>query len=389
MSKVALRVYNREIETLIEQGHVDEAVAHCKHILKTFPKHLETYRLLGKAYLEIHRHDDAIDIFQRVLMSVPDDFVSHLGMSIIADERKNLEQAIWHMERAFEAIPSNGGVQAELRRLYGRRDGLEPPKAQLTRGALARMYIRGGQHAQAIQEVKSVLQEEPDRLDLKLLMAQAYFRAGQKVEAIEVCNEILKASPYCFDANRILVEILPGTSLESTLATYKKRLQQLDPYLALVTGSTFDLDSAQDAGVTIERLDWDESLALQAESGWQSDEQPDEQSASQTEQGSDEEAIPGWMKEQGWGPSSGEFQEGPLDFDEPESKPAPGGDLAAAEIPDWLQAMAPSDTEADVPESESESEDADMDWLSGISAASGVGLEASEQAESPAAEWPA
>ena len=99
MSKVALRVYNHEIESLIEQGHVDEAIAHCQHILKTYPKHLETYRLLGKAYLEAHRHNDAADIFQRVLTSVPDDFVSHLGMSIINDEQKNLDQATWHMER--------------------------------------------------------------------------------------------------------------------------------------------------------------------------------------------------------------------------------------------------------------------------------------------------
>lgn len=53
MSKVALRVYNREIETLIDQGHLEEAIAHCQHILKIYPKHLESYRLLGKAYLNL------------------------------------------------------------------------------------------------------------------------------------------------------------------------------------------------------------------------------------------------------------------------------------------------------------------------------------------------
>ncbi len=49
MARVSLRIYNREIEGLIEQGQLDEAIAHCLHILKTYPKHLETYRLLGKA----------------------------------------------------------------------------------------------------------------------------------------------------------------------------------------------------------------------------------------------------------------------------------------------------------------------------------------------------
>ena len=69
MAKVSLRAYNREIEAMIDRNHLDEAIAHCKHILKTFPKHLETYRLLGKAYLEYKRYPDAVDIFSRVSRS--------------------------------------------------------------------------------------------------------------------------------------------------------------------------------------------------------------------------------------------------------------------------------------------------------------------------------
>ena len=41
MAKVALRNYNKEIEQLIEQGGIDEAIGHCRHILKTYPKYLE------------------------------------------------------------------------------------------------------------------------------------------------------------------------------------------------------------------------------------------------------------------------------------------------------------------------------------------------------------
>ena len=143
MAKVSLRIYNRDIEGLIDQGHLDEAIAHCRHILKTFPKHLETYCLLGKAYLEAKRYDEAVDIFSRTLMAVPDDFVSHVGMSIIRDEQGKLDEAIWHMQRAFECQPSNSAIQGELRRLFGRRDGMEPPKIRMTRGALAHMYVQG------------------------------------------------------------------------------------------------------------------------------------------------------------------------------------------------------------------------------------------------------
>ena len=124
MAKISLRAYNHEIGNLIDHGQTEEASAHCKYILKIFPKHLDTYRLLGKAYLESQRYSEASDILQRVLAVVPDDFVSQIGLSIIREDEGNLDAAIWNMERAFEVQPSNAAVQEELRRLYGNRDGV-------------------------------------------------------------------------------------------------------------------------------------------------------------------------------------------------------------------------------------------------------------------------
>src|SRR5258705_7773437 len=205
MTKVSLRIYNREIEGLIDQSATNEAIAHCRHILKMFPKHLETYRLLGKSYLESHRYDEAIDVFSRVLMSVPDDFVSHVGMSIINDEQNKLDDSIWHMERAFESQPSNAAIQSELQRLYGRRDGVQPPRIRMTRGALAHMYVQGELYPQAISEIKSVLNEDGGRVDMQALLARAYYRSGLKNDAADTASSVLRTYPQCLDANRVLV----------------------------------------------------------------------------------------------------------------------------------------------------------------------------------------
>ncbi len=48
MAQIGLREYDRDIESMIDRGQIDEAIAHCKNIFKEFPKHIETYRLLGK-----------------------------------------------------------------------------------------------------------------------------------------------------------------------------------------------------------------------------------------------------------------------------------------------------------------------------------------------------
>ena len=75
MAKVPLRAYNREIETMIDRGQLDEAIAHCHHIFKTYPKSLETYRLSGKvkwAELYQRRHFAASLVVHRGPRHSPD-----------------------------------------------------------------------------------------------------------------------------------------------------------------------------------------------------------------------------------------------------------------------------------------------------------------------------
>jgi len=367
MAKVSLRIYNREIETMVDRGQLDEAIAHCRHILNAFPKNLETYRLLGKAYLEARRYDEATDIFERVLMAVPDDFVAHVGMSIIDDERNDMDAAIWHMERAFEVQPSNAAIQGELQRLFGRRDGVEPPKVRLTRGALAHMYVQGELYPQAISEIKAVLEDDRERQDMQVLLARAYFHAGQKNEAAEICSQLLRRYPYCFDANRVLVELLPETERGESPQVYRHRINELDPYATYTTGSVFHTEEVPDAAVSLERLDWDgqpvdlgqewrDSLGIRlTDKTVAGDEEPDwlrtglasgsfsasmptEEPASVS---GSEDDIPDFLRDAGWGKDSGTIRESAGTFetsDESSEEPA----LAEGDLPDWIKAMAPT-----------------------------------------------
>jgi competence ComEA-like helix-hairpin-helix protein len=425
MAKIPLRAYNREIENLIDSGHTDEAIAHCRHILKTFPKYIETYRLLGKAFLETQRYTDASDILQRVLSSLPDDFVSHVGMSIIREDEGSLDQAIWHMERAFEIQPANGAIQEELRRLYGRRDGFEPPRVRLTRGALARMYLRGDLSQQAIAELRAALSEDPQRIDLQVLLAEAYARAGQRAEAADICNAVLKKLPFCLDALRVMTDILKNTERGEDTQVFRQRLGVLDPYALHTSAQTPTADRVPEQAITLERLEWSTSqdqFGKDAQPGWaaslgiklenseneslpdwmnidspsEADDpdawstavtrgtgmiRPDQGGESENEEGESaadapewlasaappveitpEDQIPDWMKDAGWGPSTGVFQEGPISFDDESEETAGEGGMFASDMPDWLREMAPelNDQQETVPEAEA---DEDFDWL--------------------------
>ncbi len=363
MSKISLRAYNREIETLIERGHTEEAIAHCKYILKTYPKHLDTYRLLGKAFLESQRYGEAADILTRILSVLPDDFVAQIGMSIIREDEGNLDAAIFHMERSFEIQPSNAAIQDELRRLYGRRDGIEPPKLRLTRGALVRMYARGDLYRQAIAEARAAVKEDPQRLDLEIVLARMYYQTGQKAEAAELCSRLVTKLPYCMEANRILADVLPETSRSEDAKIYQQRLVALEPYLAYLSGPTQNIQQIPENAVSLDRLEWIPSLESSQQPAWANnlgveieekevEQMPDwlsalseEKEATLTEEGTVQPLVPDQEAYQAAFTSSGP--------DKPETAPLtpeeqlPGFDEASQEeqlepkeeIPEWMQEL--------------------------------------------------
>ena len=326
MPEIPLRTYIVQLDNLIERKQVDEVIAHCRHILSLYPKHLDTYRLLGKALLEKGRHGDAADIFERVLSVMPDDFISHVGMSIVREDEANLEAALWHMERAFEAAPSNGAIQQELCRLYGRRDGVAPSKARLTRGALARMYTQGGLYLQAEAELKAALTDEPERIDLLTVLAQVYWQTDQPAQAAQTSAAILQKLPYSLEANRILLSVFRAQGRPDDGAVYRQRLEAVDPYQAFADPAANGSGSARvdPDKVQVSRLDYIAGMEDSGSPDWL---------ASIGARFEEPAATRGGEKQPDWLSAASE----------PPAQPAPVGvQTGSGDVPDWLKDLEPS-----------------------------------------------
>jgi cytochrome c-type biogenesis protein CcmH/NrfG len=389
MSNISLRAYNREIESQIDNNQIEEAIAHCRHILITYPKHLDTYRLLAKAYLEAPKYSDALDILQRILSVSPDDFIAHIGMSIVRENENNIDAAIWHMERAFDFQPSNSAVQDELKRLIGRKEGIEPAKIRLTRGALVRMYMRGNLFTQAIAEARAALAEDPTRMDLQVILARALNLAGLKAEAVELAKKILDSLPFCMESHRILIANTALISVDEAAAS-RKKLVELDPYYEFISASIPTIEQVPDNSVLIEKLEWreeekgfyeqrypevetsytssSEATPVQfeepinpvfTEDSFMSAEQeplatikkeeiPSSENFLPNELPSEEATpessiepdniMPEWMSSAGWQTGKSDEEPAPSPF---ESTPEEAEEIAPAELPDWLKSMAP------------------------------------------------
>jgi tetratricopeptide (TPR) repeat protein len=228
MEEISLQEYRKQIEDMVDQGRYSEAVAHGKWILQQFPRYVDAYRLLGKAMLEARQNDHASDMFLRVLSADPEDMLSWVAMSEIADRGGDLDGAVWYLERAFELATDNDLVGEELRSLYGRRDGAEPERVELTRGALARLYLRGDLLSRAIGELTALVAVHPERVDYEIALAEALWRDDQRLEASKACQRVLERLPYCLKANLLLGEIWVNSGREEG-NIYLRRAEALDP----------------------------------------------------------------------------------------------------------------------------------------------------------------
>jgi len=259
MPNTTLRAYLDELNVLLDKEALEEVIGHCRHILQHFPKNVETYRILGRALLERGRTEEAAEVFQRTLAAVPDDFTAHVGLSS-AYEHSDLNSAIWHLERAYEEEPTNVNLQDEIRKLYGQRDGAPPEAVQLSRGALARLYVKGQLYDLATQELQNALNQTPNRLDLMLLLARTLWDSEHPVEAGEVALRILEKLPDCVEANRILTALWVSCGRPAEAEPFLVHLEQADPFLAWKTVYP-DSAGAPPGAFQLPRLMWDARTA--------------------------------------------------------------------------------------------------------------------------------
>jgi len=415
MTEITLQEYTREIEGMLERSAYDEAIAHCKHILQEYPKFVEPYRLIGQAAFDRDDHKQASDMFQRILSANPSDFVSRAGLAVIHDKLGSLKDAVWQMERAYEIEPGNGFIQEELRKLYGRRDGVMPERPALTRGALARLYMNGELYSEAAVELRALLAMEPDRVDLQAMLIEALWRDEQRLEASETASKLLEKMPYCLDANLILGEIWMMGGREEDAEVHLKRALALDPegkraaelFGKLSPVPTKPVEIAQleyappaGAPVSEEAPTWLTGIGAPAEAATGMEEIPawlqgmglptpaeTPQEAPPVE--AEEAQVSSWLASLGTAAAQAPATPSPEEEQAPDwltqmrAEPgAPAETVAEApvaeEIPDWLQSLKP--TEAAQPAPAVEEQPAQPDWLAQLRA------EAAPEAPQAAAE---
>jgi len=365
--EIALRQYESEINHLIEEARYLEALAHTRHILSQHPRYIGAYYLLGKTMLEADQPELAIDMFQRALNADPEHLMARIGLMMAHQRLDNTNAAIWNLERAIELNPGDIDLVNELRQLYGLRDGFEPDRVPLNRAGLARLYMRGNRPGRAVEELRALLAENPQRLDLRLALAEAYWRDDQIVQAADTCQTLLDDARYCLKANLLLGALWIDSGQEEG-QTYLNRAQEIDLENTLASEMFGAASPLKPREISIEHLTYKpDTLGVDQQAKWFQKLEAASVTVSLAEMQPEMTAaearlvditagleaqieIPDWLRE------LGSEEDGALSWmadigAETEAAPA-AKPVAEAEMPDWLRTeeVEESTTEPELPD---------------------------------------
>jgi tetratricopeptide (TPR) repeat protein len=226
--QVTLKSYVDEVRLDIHSGRHDDAIELCQHILHYYPKHLDSYRLMAEASLEKGEIENALGLFRRVLSADPENVVAYAGLALIYQQQTLGEEALWHLERAYELAPTNLDLRERLLRLHAEVNHKPKLRLKLTSGGLARLYVQEGLYYQAIQEFRNIATTSPKRFDARVGLVETLWHAGRVREAAETAQALLHSLPYCLKANLLLGTIWAESGLKES-DTYLENARLVDP----------------------------------------------------------------------------------------------------------------------------------------------------------------
>jgi tetratricopeptide (TPR) repeat protein len=241
MAKTTFIEYLQNTEDAISNGHINDAMANCQHILSYFPDALEAQRLLGEVYLAQGQLEEAQQTFDWILVNDPENVVVYCDRALTSERLLDIDTALDCYQQAYELSRGNSQIRQKFNQLSAKAGQQE---FMFSRAGLARLYMRGDLLTQAEQEWEVVLNSSPERLDARIGQLETYWREGTYNKVEELATQILEEIPTCLKAMLLLAHVTSTINLERSKELLQ-RAESLDPELVMAQELFSDLIASQ------------------------------------------------------------------------------------------------------------------------------------------------
>ncbi|HJR77992.1 MAG TPA: tetratricopeptide repeat protein [Nitrospiraceae bacterium] len=189
-------------------GKTDKALTLFDRAIAKEPQKSDHYFAKGLLLANQKRFAEAEDTIRLGIKAAPESAVGHYYLGRIGVEGKDLDKAVSNFERALTLNPAFEPAYVALGSVYEANQQRDKaitvyrrylhsinPKNREIRHHLVRLQIGAKNYQEALQELESMLAEDPGDLDAQLRIGLIYGEQKNYPKAIERLNNILAARP--------------------------------------------------------------------------------------------------------------------------------------------------------------------------------------------------
>ncbi len=205
--------------------------------------------------------DQALDLAEHVIARYPRHAPARLVRALTAEARGELDRALDDLRFVSSAEPLNARAAAALARIFKRRDddaraqdearrvvelvpevsdnesleaaldilGVDADALPISAGVFARIHLRSGWPGTAERYARRALDDEPDRIDIRLTLAEALWQLNRLTLCEEQCTIIFDRANDCVRAAVMLAHVLAERGRMAEGQDLLGRAGEIDP----------------------------------------------------------------------------------------------------------------------------------------------------------------
>lgn len=210
MAEVFLQDLSKHLHELLAIRRDREAgFALGRHILRYWPKHVDTYVQLGRAALSVGLYADAADLLRRALSADPEAGELWAGLRQAQAALGQVEESDFATRYERDLLP----------------DPVDPEQSSLAQAALA---VKQDAWGEALAHYRQALVETPNDVVAALGLTGVLARLGWFAQCEQAARAVAAQLPYCLRAHLLLAECSRRTGSPGA-AGHELAARDLDP----------------------------------------------------------------------------------------------------------------------------------------------------------------
>lgn len=198
-----------------------------EHVIARYPRHASA-RLVRALKAEADGElDQALEDLRFVISAEPLNARAAAATARIFQQREDDARAQDEARRVVELVPDvgdNASLESALDIL-----GVDADALPMTPGVFARIHLRSGWPGTAERYARRALDEEPDRIDIRLTLAEALWQLNRLSQCEEQCTIIFDRANDCVRAAVMLAHVLAERGRMAEGQDLLGRAGEIDP----------------------------------------------------------------------------------------------------------------------------------------------------------------